>query len=420
MKLIQLTFSPAAPVLGVLLIVGSVGLAADNALLPPQGPEWGLPKSAADKADQQRFISDAYAREQAQQESEVVSRQNEIIKIYSKDPWRKINGSTNYIGNDGWQQFQGKVQSIEPMGILFQGSFGRVLSITAEINQSADVVTTRGEVSNESETELQKRNTRRTSTQATQVTKTQHEKIYGDDFFLVVNFPYPVQEGRGYERLMAYDTGYITYTNSDKRVLTVRKLDYGLPCIKVWSAEEMAAVYKAAEAKRAAIEDERRAQRELVEAQAEAERVRIEAERIAKLVAIEAEKAKKFERQKDLAEQGDALAMRRLGEFYRDGYGVKKDAAKATEYFTKSDETLEAEAQRVAKENALKELAIQKQKFLKNLELADMHDNGASALYVEKCYREGIGVEKDLAKADAYHTKAIGLGMLERPNTSKY
>ena len=328
MKLIQLTFSPAAPVLGVLLIVGSVGLAADNALLPPQGPEWGLPKSAADKADQQRFISDAYAREQAQQESEVVSRQNEIIKIYSKDPWRKINGSTNYIGNDGWQQFQGKVQSIEPMGILFQGSFGRVLSITAEINQSADVVTTRGEVSNESETELQKRNTRRTSTQATQVTKTQHEKIYGDDFFLVVNFPYPVQEGRGYERLMAYDTGYITYTNSDKRVLTVRKLDYGLPCIKVWSAEEMAAVYKAAEAKRAAIEDERRAQRELVEAQAEAERVRIEAERIAKLVAIEAEKAKKFERKKIWLNRVTRSLCGAWANFIVMGMGLKKTQPK--------------------------------------------------------------------------------------------
>jgi TPR repeat protein len=182
----------------------------------------------------------------------------------------------------------------------------------------------------------------------------------------------------------------------------------------------MAAVYKAAEAKRAAIEAERKAQRELVEAQVEAERASIEAERIAKLAAIEAEKVKKFERQKDLAEQGDALAMQHLGEFYRDGYGVKKDTAKATEYFAKSEETLEAEAQRIAKETALKELALQKQKFLKNLELADKRDNGASALYVEKCYREGIGVEKDLTKAEAYHTKAVSLGVLERPNTSKY
>ena len=420
MKPIQSTLLPIALIAGALFIINSKALAADNPVLPPQGPEWGLPKSAADQAEQQRFLTDAYAREQAQQESEIVSRQNEIIKIYSKDPWRKINGSTNYVGNEGWQQFQGKVMSVEPAGILFQGSFGKVLSITAEIDKSADLITTHGEVSHESETELQKRNTKKTSTQSTQVTRTQHEKIYGDDFFMVVNFPYPVQEGRGYERLMAYDTGYITYTNSDKRALTVRKLDYGLPCIKNWSAAEMGAVYKAAEAKRAAIEAERKAQRELVQAQAEVERARIEAERIAKLAAIEEEKTKKFERQKELADKGDIFALRRMAEYYRDGYGVKKDATKAEEYFSKADEAYAAEEVRVAKESALKEMAFQKQKFFKNLELADKHDNGVSALYVEKCYREGIGVEKDLTKADEYHAKAIGFGIPERPNTSKY
>ena len=187
MKPIQSTLLPIALIAGALFIINSKALAADNPVLPPQGPEWGLPKSAADKAEQQRFLADAYAREQAQQESEIVSRQNEIIKIYSKDPWRKINGSTNYIGSEGWQQFQGKVMSVEPAGILFQGSFGRVLSITTEIDKSADLITTHGEVSHESETELQKRNTKRISTQSTQVTRTQHEKIYGDDFFMVVN-----------------------------------------------------------------------------------------------------------------------------------------------------------------------------------------------------------------------------------------
>jgi hypothetical protein len=420
MKLIQLKFLSVALVMGILFIASSIILLADNAntLLPPQGPEWVLPKSTADKAEQQRFLTDAYAREQAQQESEIVSRQNEIIKIFSKDPWRKINGSTNYVGDDGWQQFQGKVLSIEPIGILFQGSFGKVLSITTETDKDADLVTTHGEVSNESEMELQKRNTRTTSTQSTHVTKIQHEKLYGDDFFLVVNFPYPIKEGLGYERLMAYDTGYITYTNGDKRALTVRKLDYGLPCIKIWSAEEIAAAYKAAEAKRAAIEAERKAQRDLLEAQAEAERARLEAERAEKLAAIEAEKVKKFEHQKDLADKGDMFALRRIGEFYRDGYGVKKDPAKANEYFAKADEAFEVEAERVAKESALNEQAAQKQKFLINLELADKHDNALSALFVEKCYREGIGVEKDLTKADEYHAKAVSFGLPQRPNTS--
>ena len=37
-----------------------------------------------------------------------------------------------------------------------------------------------------------------------------------------------------------------------------------------------------------------------------------------------------------LADKGDADGQFRMGEFYRDGYGVPKDEAKARDYFTKS------------------------------------------------------------------------------------
>ena len=72
---------------------------------------------------------------------------------------------------------------------------------------------------------------------------------------------------------------------------------------------------------------------------------------------------------------------------------------------------------RSARGSALKEQERLKQKFLKNVELADKNSNPQSALYVEKCYREGIGVEKDLSKADEYHAKAVSFGIPSKPNT---
>lgn len=161
--------------------------ASDNPLvIQSQGPGWLSPKSAADRAEQQRFLNEAYARQQAQQESQIISEQDQILKIYAKDPWRKINNSTNYVGNEGWLQFQGKIQSIEPVGILFQGGVGRVLSISTETDKNGSMITTQGDVSNETETRIQ--NARKSTTQSTHTTKTRYEKIYGEDYFLVVNF----------------------------------------------------------------------------------------------------------------------------------------------------------------------------------------------------------------------------------------
>jgi hypothetical protein len=379
-----------------------------------QGPEWVAPKSAAEQAEQQRFLTEAYARQQAQQESQNISQQGEILKIYSKDPWRKINNSTNYVGNEGWQQFQGKIQAIEPVGILFQGNFGRVLSISTSTDKNSGLTTIRGEVSNESETNRQ--NARKSTSQSTQITKTQIEKIYGDDFFLVVNFPYPAQDGNGYERMMAYDTGYITYTNSANHVLTVRKLDYGTPCIKIWSEEEIAAAYAQAEAEREKIEAERKAQRELADAQAERERAAIEEQRKAELAVIEAEKKAKIDKivksYQEEADKGDPGALHRLGEFYRDGYGFEKDAVKADEYFKKADAATEALAKQTNEKSKLNEQAARLQKFNRNLVLADKGQVD-SMIYVGKCYRDGDSVGKDLSKAREYFQKAADMGSSE-------
>jgi hypothetical protein len=381
-----------------------VASASDNPLIiQSQGPGWVSPKSAADRAEQQRFLNEAYARQQAQQESQIISEQDEILKIYAKDPWRKINNSTNYVGSEGWLQFQGKIQSIEPVGILFQGGVGRVLSISTETDKNGSVITTQGDVSSETETKIQ--NARKSTTQSTRITKTRSEKIYGEDYFLVVNFPYPAQEGNGYERMMAYDDGYITYTNSTGRGLTVRKLDYGTPCIKKWSQEEIAAAYKQAEAERAEIEAARKLQRDLAYAQAEEERAKIEAEKKAKIDKI-------IEFQKQQAEKGDPAAFRRLGDFYRDGYGVEKDLGKSADYYQKADEAQKVATARLDEENRLNAQAALKQKFLKSVALADTGSTGCM-IYVGKCYRDGIGVEKDLKKAREYFEKADAAGSPE-------
>ncbi len=415
MKQIRTPVLFIASLMCVLCGANKSAIAAGNPLIiqPSQGPGWVAPKSAAEKADQQRFLTEAYARQQAQQESQNISQQQAILKIYSKDPWRIINNATNYVGNDGWQQFQGKVQAIEPFGILFQGNYGKVLSINTETDKEGST-TTQGDVSSVSVTN--KQSGMRSTAQTTHITKIQHEKLYGDNFFMVVNFPYPAQEGNGFEQMMAYDCGYISYTNSNNRVLTVRKLDYGVPCIKIWSEQEIADAYAQAEAEQQRIEAEQKAQRDLVAARAVAERERLLAEQKEKLAAIEAEKKAKIDKlvkgyQAD-ADKGEPFALKRMGEFYRDGYGVEKDLDKANEYFKKADDANAALEKKRSEEEALKEKAAKQQKFNFNMGLAEQGQIN-SIIFVGKCYRDGEGVEKDLNKAREYFRKATDMGNKE-------
>lgn len=400
--------------------------AADNPLIiSSQGPAWEAPKSAADRAAQQRFLTEAYALEQAQQQNRTIRQQSEVLKIYSKDPWRKINGLTNYVASEGWVQFQGKVQSIETDGILFQGGFGEVLTINTGIDTSTDIITQDGVTS-----QSQNRSAQKKTTQSVTTTRKNYEKVYGDDFFMVVHFPYPVQPGRGYERLMAFDAGYITYTTRNNEVLTVRKLDYGTPCIKTWSTEEIEAAYKQAASERAKIEEQKRAQRELETAQAEANKANLELERRqrleeleadkkAKLEAIEADKKAKIDKivthYRQQADKGDVIALRRMGEFYRDGYGFPKDDLKSAEYFKKADDMAEADAQRQAQTERLQNEAALKQRFNNSLVRAKQ-GYIESMIAVGKCYRDGIGVEKDIKSAREYFKKASDLASLEAAN----
>ncbi|MBW8863725.1 MAG: sel1 repeat family protein [Verrucomicrobia bacterium] len=239
--------------------------------------------SAAAEAERQRQL---YRQQQIQNERNaalVGAQKEELQLIYSKDPWRSVDGATNSIASPGWVEFQGIAHNITPDGVLFQGKFGPVLSIHTDNTYQKHLAGTDARI-------------------AAGQTGDAVPKVYGEDFFVVKNFPYPVVVGlrkrgtHGYEQLMAFAGGYCTYTNPTGQVLTLKLLDYGTPCTKIWSQEEIAA----AGAKKQAVQD------------------------------------KVLKSNMDAAARGDAYGLMRMGERYRDGEGVDKDLEKAKTYLQKA------------------------------------------------------------------------------------
>jgi hypothetical protein len=129
-----------------------------------------------------------------------------------KDPWRKIDGVTNYAGGPNWVRFYGKVLQVTEEGVRVKGEYRHPSSSYG----SRDVT------------------------------------------FFVSDFPYVVADGEDLsyrENLVARESGTYTYPTAIGSVATVRKLEYGFICGPPLppppSAQEQAAA-KAAEAKRKA------------------------------------------------------------------------------------------------------------------------------------------------------------------------
>jgi hypothetical protein len=233
--------------------------------------------------------------------------QAELQKILSRDPWRRINGVTNRCNAPGWFEFQGIVQEVLPNGVVFKGQWGQILTVktlpingthmtTTSVSSSAGAqnlqTTTGGGLNSSTYRQSQAANANGTLITDTTLTGS---KTYGEDIFFVENFPYPTPPLQGYEEMMAYESGYFSYTNSARQVITIHKLDYGTPCAKIWSPEEI----RAADPRIAA-----------------------------------AEKALKANQK--LADSGDAYGLLRMGERYRDGDGVPEDLNKAHDYLAKA------------------------------------------------------------------------------------
>jgi len=249
------------------------------------------PQAAYQAAMQSSAAENAYRQQQAYQAAQKAAAQAKIQQIYSKDPWRVINGTTNRSGGDGWHEFQGRVTEILPGGIVMKGKFGPVLTVEPQTEDSLHLVKT-----TEANGTVQ-RTARNTATVSSEVqdTSLQSKLIYGDDIFYVEGFPYPSTVGQGFQELMAMDGAYFSYTN-EQRLVTIPRLIYGTPCVKVFSPEEIAAAKNVVDAKKKAIDD-----RVLKSNQAAADR-------------------------------GDAYGLLRMGERYRDGDGVEKNLVKARQY----------------------------------------------------------------------------------------
>jgi len=394
---------------------------------PPQSPNWVAQPTEGEMAEQQRILTRAYLSQQSLEQRKINSQQEEVLKIYAKDPWRKNDGKTNYVGDTGWLQFQGKVQKIEPHGILFRGKFGTVLTIKTEGGEDAESITrtTRENFSGNANlgTSSSAKSTKspraltnnytgnytgsysgkaRVAGESSSVAVTMYERnkkiIYGDDYFIIVNFPFPTQIGEGFESMMACDEGYLTYTNSSHQVLTVRKLNYGTPCIKQWSPEEIAAAKRQVEVEREILR--------------KAEEDRRNNEIAKQKTALE----KAVKNDLALVEIGDPIAMRRMGDRYRDGNGVERDLAKYEEFYKKADRVEEILIRKQQQEQKLREQA-EKQQMIDSYTEQSNKGNINAMIRLGKCYRDGDGVEKDLKKAKELFQKAAGTYMVGFENS---
>jgi len=242
-----------------------------------------------------------------------------------KDPWRILDGKIYNAKDTNWFQFTGKVLEVEQKGILVHGDFGPPL-----------------------------------------------EAGFGERNYFVDNFPlqkYPVADGEDIAAEMncvahmgAQSIYRITNTTIDLQARTVRKLDYGNICdsppaelVHKWEnkivfvdddnseltkkIEDNKDELSATEMKLAQLRNDISTQNGNIRAeydknlndlpnvfarQAQNEKEARKQATIAKILAYNQGQAAK----------GDPIGLLRMGEFYRDGYGVPKDLKKAQEYLT--------------------------------------------------------------------------------------
>lgn len=239
-----------------------------------------------------------------------------------RNPWRMLNGKIVNVHDLSWVQFIGHVQEISANGIVVHGSFGPPMEVGAEQR----------------------------------------------DFF-VDNFPlqtYPLADGDMVTvdmKLMAHlgdiTSAYRFTSTTDRRVHTVRKLDYGKvidspppELVKKADAvsvgEDNTATFlkklnanqqeqQAVQAKLQQLNDELEQESAPIIAAYD-----VEIENVPNLFAQHAravEAAKKqavvdkvLKNNEELADKGDVYGLLRMGERYRDGDGVPKDLIKAKTY----------------------------------------------------------------------------------------
>jgi len=206
-----------------------------------------------------------------EQQRQLLEKQKEFLP---KDPWRFINGHTNFAKALGWKQFQGKILEVHPYGIRVQGSYGDPITWF----QGGEGVTAH---------------------------TAQRE-------FFVEHFPYAAAENEWLgedQKFVAFETGTFSYVSVLGDTRTIRSLDYGGP------VEPPPGLVEAMAAKQQA-------------AQAKAKADTLQAKQAAAGAAL------KWNQEQ--ADKGDAFGQYRMGQRYLTGDGVEKDVIKAREMFAKS------------------------------------------------------------------------------------
>lgn len=115
---------------------------------------------------------------------------NTEYNFIPKDPWREVDGQTNYANGEGWVQFTGEIVAVKPYGIWVKGGYGKPPFNRDFYNQE------------------------------------------GLEFF-VKNYPYQSAYGDillSSKNLTAKESGVFTFTNTTGGTTTLHKLDYGVPC----------------------------------------------------------------------------------------------------------------------------------------------------------------------------------------------
>jgi hypothetical protein len=291
-----------------------------------------------------------------------------------RDPWREIYGEKKFMmsSDPDLVVFKGQILEVAENGIRVFGQFGDAADMNTE--------------------------------------------------YFVVNFPYDFKVGESVDPTkvyMALKDGIFSYISEDGYAKSLPKLNYGKPCARPSNAdviEQSTLQFQISAAEQnAKVEDEivMAAQRRLQAARDELTAVQNEA---AEKMKSAIEQALKYDQM--YADRGNIDALRRMKDRYCTGDGVQIDTNKAAEYERKFEIFFHKGAEQIAERNRIVEQEALRQKFSRNLAMMDKHADAECALYIEKCYRYGLGTQKDLSKADEYHAKAVSLGIPEQPNRS--
>lgn len=303
-----------------------------------------------------------------------------LRSIIPRDPWRKIYGETKYVAvqNSPFVKFSGQIEEVTQNGIRVFGKYG-----------------------DSEETE-----------------------------FFILNFPYRFSVGESVDPTKIYvaqQDGQLSFITEDGYAKKIPKLNYGKPCPRPANADAVEQAARQLSSQEEGQLNALRADAKLLDelaiaAQNNLKKLIADSDLVYKtaIEKLKTDKVQSLKRNQEQAKRGEVAGLRRMGERYRDGDGEEKDLIKSAEYYQKAEVALQAEVNRIATERNEEEQKALKQKFLKNLALADESRNVESMIYVGQCYRDGLGIEKNLVKAKEYFDKAISAGVPQQPNAAPY